>query len=94
MDQAQFKVIFKVKYIPRALQNAKCVEFEQLKQTGNTVTESEEVFTNLAEYAPHLVATNEMSARIWIEVQNQEGDTTIGVTNICGCFGSRYYSGT
>ena len=50
--------------MPRALQNAKCAEFEQLKQTGEmTIAKYEIAFTNLAKYAPHLVATNEMRAR-------------------------------
>ena len=63
MEWAQFKVIFKEKYVPKALQNAKCVEFEQLKQMGKTFVEYEEAFTNLAEYAPHLVTTDEMRER-------------------------------
>ncbi|GFZ16761.1 hypothetical protein Acr_26g0000310 [Actinidia rufa] len=63
MNWARFKVIFREKYVPRALQNAKCAEFEQLKQTGKTITEYEAAFTNLAKYAPHLVATDEMRAR-------------------------------
>ena len=28
MEWARFKVIFKEKYVPRALQNTKCVEFK------------------------------------------------------------------
>ena len=31
MNWARFKVISKEKYVPRAWQNVKCVEFEQLK---------------------------------------------------------------
>ncbi|GFS37738.1 hypothetical protein Acr_00g0053720 [Actinidia rufa] len=54
---------FREKYVPRALQNAKCAEFEHLKQTGKPITEYEAAFINLAEYAPHLVATDEMRAR-------------------------------
>ncbi|GFZ17079.1 hypothetical protein Acr_26g0003490 [Actinidia rufa] len=63
MNWARFKVIFREKYVPRALQNAKCAEFEHLKQTGKTIADYEAAFTNLAEYAPHLVATDEMRAR-------------------------------
>ncbi|GFY85513.1 hypothetical protein Acr_04g0002510 [Actinidia rufa] len=63
MDWARFKVILREKYVPRALQNAKCAEFEHLKQTGKPIAEYEAAFTNLAEYAPHLVATDEMRAR-------------------------------
>ncbi|GFZ15864.1 hypothetical protein Acr_25g0002730 [Actinidia rufa] len=63
MNWARFKVIFKEKYVPRALQNAKCAEFEHLKQIGKPIAEYEAAFTNLAEYAPHLVATDEMRAR-------------------------------
>ncbi|GFY95397.1 hypothetical protein Acr_10g0007820 [Actinidia rufa] len=63
MNWARFKVIFREKYVPRALQNAKCVEFEHLKQTGKPIAKYEAAFTNLAEYAPHLVATDEMRAR-------------------------------
>ncbi|GFY97792.1 hypothetical protein Acr_12g0003330 [Actinidia rufa] len=43
--------------------NAKCAEFEHLKQTGRPIAEYEAAFTNLEEYAPHLVATDEMRAR-------------------------------
>ncbi|GFY85818.1 hypothetical protein Acr_04g0005560 [Actinidia rufa] len=63
MNWARFKVIFREKYVPRALQNAKCAEFEHLKQTGKPIAEYEAAFTNLAEYVPHLVATDEMRAR-------------------------------
>ncbi|GFY87310.1 hypothetical protein Acr_05g0009490 [Actinidia rufa] len=63
MDWARFKVIFKEKFVPRAVQNAKCSEFEHLKQLGTTIADHEGSFTNLAEYAPHLVATDEMRAR-------------------------------
>ena len=34
-----------------------------MKQTGKTVAEYKEAFTNLVEYAPHLVATDKMRAR-------------------------------
>ena len=63
MNWARFKVIFKEKYVPRVLQNAKCAKFEQLKQTGMTIVKYEAAFINLAEYVPHLVATNEMRVR-------------------------------
>ncbi|GFS35852.1 hypothetical protein Acr_00g0042510 [Actinidia rufa] len=63
MDWARFKVIFREKFVPRAVQNAKCSEFEHLKQLGTTIADYEGSFTNLAEYAPHLVATDEMRAR-------------------------------
>ncbi|GFY91777.1 hypothetical protein Acr_08g0001730 [Actinidia rufa] len=63
MDWARFKVIFREKFVPRAMQNAKCSEFEHLKQLGTTIADYEGSFTNLAEYAPHLVATDEMRAR-------------------------------
>ncbi|GFZ00174.1 hypothetical protein Acr_13g0015730 [Actinidia rufa] len=56
MDWARFKVIFREKFVPRA-------EFEHLKQLGTTIADYEGSFTNLAEYAPHLVATDEMRAR-------------------------------
>ncbi|GFY99211.1 hypothetical protein Acr_13g0006120 [Actinidia rufa] len=62
MDWARFKVIFREKFVPRAVQNAKCSEFEHLKQLGTTIADYEGSFTNLAEYAPHLVATDEMRA--------------------------------
>ncbi|GFZ00391.1 hypothetical protein Acr_14g0000270 [Actinidia rufa] len=48
---------------PKGIAEHKCVEFEQLKQMGKIVAEYEEAFSNLAEYAPHLVATDEMRAR-------------------------------
>ncbi|GFS46014.1 hypothetical protein Acr_00g0099590 [Actinidia rufa] len=63
MDWARFKVIFRENFMPRAVQNAKCSEFEHLKQLGTTIVDYEGAFTNLAEYAPHLVATDEMRAR-------------------------------
>ncbi|GFY97647.1 hypothetical protein Acr_12g0001880 [Actinidia rufa] len=63
MNWARFKVIFREKFVPRAVQNAKSAEFERLKQMGTTIAEYEASFTNLAEYAPHLVATDEMRAR-------------------------------
>ncbi|GFY97536.1 hypothetical protein Acr_12g0000770 [Actinidia rufa] len=62
MNWARFKVIFREKFVPRAIQNAKCSEFDQLKQLGMTVADYEWSFTNLAEYAPHLVATDEIRA--------------------------------
>ncbi|GFY81487.1 hypothetical protein Acr_01g0012960 [Actinidia rufa] len=46
MNWARFKVIFKEKYVPRALQNAKCAEFEHLKQTGKPIAEYEAAFTS------------------------------------------------
>ncbi|GFZ17217.1 hypothetical protein Acr_26g0004870 [Actinidia rufa] len=65
MDWARFKVIFREKFVPMAIQNAKCSEFEHLKQLRTTIADYEGSFTNLAEYAPHLVATDEMQARIF-----------------------------
>ena len=62
MNWARFKVIFREKYMLRAVQNAKCSEFEQLKQLGMTIAYYEWSFTNLAKYTPHLVATDEMRA--------------------------------
>ncbi|GFZ13525.1 hypothetical protein Acr_23g0019100 [Actinidia rufa] len=49
MDWARFKVIFREKFVPRAVQNAKCSEFEHLKQLGTTIADYEGSFTNLAE---------------------------------------------
>ncbi|GFY92472.1 hypothetical protein Acr_08g0008680 [Actinidia rufa] len=49
MDWARFKVIFREKFVPRAVQNAKCSEFEHLKQMGTTIADYEGSFTNLAE---------------------------------------------
>ncbi|XP_057495647.1 uncharacterized protein LOC130780642 [Actinidia eriantha] len=72
MIWARFKVIFKEKYVPRALQNAKCAEFEQLKQTGKIITEYEAAFTNLLEYSPYLVATDEMRAKRFEDVLRYE----------------------
>ncbi|GFY87586.1 hypothetical protein Acr_05g0012250 [Actinidia rufa] len=43
--------------------DAKCSEFEHLKQLGTTIANYEGSFTNLAEYAPHLVAMDEMRTR-------------------------------
>ncbi|KAF7143569.1 hypothetical protein RHSIM_Rhsim05G0059200 [Rhododendron simsii] len=50
--------------IIESLQDAKCIEFQQLKQKGQTtVSEYEAEFTNLVEYAPHMVATENQKAR-------------------------------
>ena len=50
--------------MPRAMQNAKRMEFENLKQRGlTTVADYQTDFTNLAVYAPYLVANDEMKAR-------------------------------
>ena len=50
--------------MPRAIQNAKRLEFEKLKQGSNmSVADYEAEFTNLAEYAPHLLITEDMKAR-------------------------------
>ncbi|GFZ04224.1 hypothetical protein Acr_16g0008480 [Actinidia rufa] len=40
MDWARFKVIFREKFVPRAVQNAKCSEFEHLKQLGTTILQT------------------------------------------------------
>ncbi|KAF7148904.1 hypothetical protein RHSIM_Rhsim03G0014100 [Rhododendron simsii] len=57
-----FKV-FREKYVPQSLQDANCNEFQQLRQKGQTiVSEYEAKFTNLAEYAPHMVATENRKA--------------------------------
>ena len=64
MDWERFLEIFREKFMPRAMQNAKRMEFENLKQRGlTTVAEYEADFTNLAVYAPYLVANDEMKAR-------------------------------
>ncbi|GFZ00933.1 hypothetical protein Acr_14g0005680 [Actinidia rufa] len=47
MNWARFKVIFREKFVPRAVQNAKSAEFERLKQMGTTIAEYEASFTNL-----------------------------------------------
>ncbi|KAG5561843.1 hypothetical protein RHGRI_004773 [Rhododendron griersonianum] len=60
----RFLEVFREKYVPQSLQDAKCTEFQQLKQKGQTtVSEYEAEFTNLAEYAPHMVATENRKAR-------------------------------
>ncbi|GFS39171.1 hypothetical protein Acr_00g0061460 [Actinidia rufa] len=58
MNWARFKVIFSEKVCAKGV-----AEFEQLKQIEKTIAEYEAAFTNLAEYAPHLVATGEMKVR-------------------------------
>ncbi|KAH7839539.1 hypothetical protein Vadar_005460 [Vaccinium darrowii] len=64
MGWTRFLVVFREKYIPQSIQDAKCTEFQQLKQKGQmTVSEYEAEFTNLAQYAPHMVATENMKAR-------------------------------
>ncbi|KAG5566166.1 hypothetical protein RHGRI_001938 [Rhododendron griersonianum] len=60
----QFLVLFKGKYLPQSIQDAKSTEFQQLRQRGfMTVTAYEAEFTNLAEYAPHIVADENKKAR-------------------------------
>lgn len=64
MVWTRFLVVFREKYVPQSLQDAKCTEFQQLEQKGQTtVSEYEAEFTNLAEYAPHMVATENRKAR-------------------------------
>ena len=58
MSWERFLVVFKEKYMPRSMTNAKLLEFEILKQRGaTTVAEYEAEFTNLTEYAPYIIAT-------------------------------------
>ncbi|KAF7142831.1 hypothetical protein RHSIM_Rhsim05G0110500 [Rhododendron simsii] len=60
----QFLALFKGKYLPQSIQDAKSKEFQQLRQRGfMTVTTYEAEFTNLAEYAPHMVADENKKAR-------------------------------
>ena len=64
MEWDHFVRIFKLKYMPRAMQNAKRLEFEKPKQGSNMlVADYEAEFTNLAEYVPHLLITKDMKAR-------------------------------
>ncbi|KAF7134627.1 hypothetical protein RHSIM_Rhsim08G0114800 [Rhododendron simsii] len=60
----QFLELFKGKYLPQSVQDAKSTEFQQLKQHGfMTIAAYEAEFTNLAEYAPHIVADENKKAR-------------------------------
>ncbi|KAG5553992.1 hypothetical protein RHGRI_011757 [Rhododendron griersonianum] len=61
---AEFLVLFKEKYIPQSILDAKSTEFQQLKQRGfMTVTAYEAEFTNLAEYAPHMIPDDNKKSR-------------------------------
>lgn len=60
---ALFLVLFKEKYIPQSIQDAKCTEFEQLRQRFSSVAVYEAEFTNLAEYAPHMITNENKKAR-------------------------------
>ena len=63
MTWARFLEVFRDKYMPRAMTNAKRLEFENLKQRGAmTVAEYDVELTNLAEYAPYLISNDELKA--------------------------------
>jgi len=63
MTWGRFKELFFEKYFPQCIQDRKVSEFEQLKQGDMTVAKYEAKFTELAQYAPHMVNTDNKKAR-------------------------------
>ncbi|XP_028097674.1 uncharacterized protein LOC114297441 [Camellia sinensis] len=60
----RFLVVFREKYIPQSVQDAKYAEFYRLKQWGQmSVTEYEVEFTRLSQYGKHLISTENLKAR-------------------------------
>ena len=60
---AEFKEALNSKYFSERVQERKAIEFSALKQRSLTVAESEAQFSRLARYAEHLVNTEKMKAR-------------------------------
>ncbi|MQM19866.1 hypothetical protein Taro_052879 [Colocasia esculenta] len=60
---AEFKEAFNSKYFSECMQERKAVEFAALKQKSLTVAEYKAQFSRLARYAEHLVNTERMKAK-------------------------------
>lgn len=64
MEWMRFLVVFKEKYIPQAVRDAKCSEFLELKQKRTTtVADYEAEFTNLTKFGSHIIDTDSRKAR-------------------------------
>ncbi|KAG5536039.1 hypothetical protein RHGRI_023734 [Rhododendron griersonianum] len=63
MNWTRFKEIFYEKYFPQTLKDNKCTEFINLKQGNMTVSEYDKAFTDLSQFAPHMISTENLKAR-------------------------------
>ncbi|KAF7113129.1 hypothetical protein RHSIM_RhsimUnG0157800 [Rhododendron simsii] len=64
MNWARFKEVFYDKYFPQTLKDNKCTEFINLTQGDNmTVSEYDKAFTELSQFAPHMISTENLKAR-------------------------------
>ncbi|XP_028117077.1 uncharacterized protein LOC114314789 [Camellia sinensis] len=63
MTWAQFNSIFYDKYFPQCFRDWKVSEFQELKQGRMSVSEYEAEFTELAQFAPHMVDIDYKKAR-------------------------------
>lgn len=64
MSWKRFVEVFKEKYIPQAIKDAKCSEFLNLKQrVPKSVADYEAEFTNLSKYGSHVIDTDVRKAR-------------------------------
>ncbi|KAH7859737.1 hypothetical protein Vadar_004843 [Vaccinium darrowii] len=64
MSSKRFVEVFKEKYIPQAIKDAKCSEFLNLKQrVPMPVPDYEAEFTNLSKYGSHIIDTNVKKAQ-------------------------------
>ncbi|XP_043694196.1 uncharacterized protein LOC122644893 [Telopea speciosissima] len=62
---AQFLELFREKYFPITVRQAKAAEFIKLQQGSMTVIDYEKKFEELSHYTPHLVATDVDKARLF-----------------------------
>ncbi|XP_028064345.1 uncharacterized protein LOC114267504 isoform X2 [Camellia sinensis] len=72
----QFREIFYEKYFPQCFQDRKVSEFQEHKYGNMSIAEYEAKFTELAQFAPHMVDTN------YKKVQKFEGGLTLEVLNV------------
>ncbi|KAG5516424.1 hypothetical protein RHGRI_037215 [Rhododendron griersonianum] len=63
MNWTRFKEMFYGKYFPQTLKDNKCTEFINLKQGNMTVSEYDKAFTDLSQFAPHMISTENLKAR-------------------------------
>ncbi|XP_028093463.1 uncharacterized protein LOC114293570 [Camellia sinensis] len=59
----RFSELFYDKYFPQSMRDKRVTKFETLRQGNKTVAEYEAQFTELAQFAPHMVYTDYMKAR-------------------------------
>jgi len=64
----EFVELFMKRFLPQTVRDAKAREFESLRQTEEmSVTEYDLLFTKLSRYAPHMVATEDMRAKRFVQ---------------------------